>query len=108
MAKKKVKFRKSKNFKLPLAVAAGMISPFISACPSGNTILGRVLRKDFQGAMYDFKEKFSGVDANGEFHFDWVVSTYAPMVVGALVSKFVGGRPLNLNRLMRDIPFVKI
>lgn len=97
-----------KSKKIPLAATMGFISPFIKRAPSGNTVVGRLLKGDFEGAIYDAKEVFTGVDAFGQFHADWVVSTYTPVVVGALVSKFVGGKPLNMNRYISQIPYVKI
>lgn len=105
MAKKK---HRKLSFKIPLAATAGLISPFISKAPSGHTIIERLYGGDVEGALYDFKEKFSGIDANGQWHPNWVVETYLPMAVGAMISKFVGGRPLNLNRMIRQIPFIKI
>ncbi len=107
MAKKK-KNRKKAAFKIPLAATAGILSPFISKAPSGGIIVDDLMRGDIAGALYNFKEKFSGVDADGNFRLDWVVNTYKPVIIGALISKFVGGRPLNLNRMLRNIPYVKI
>ena len=57
---------------------------------------------------YNMREKLAGVDAEGKFHLDWVIQGWLPTIAGGLVSKFVGGWPLNLNRKLKDIPFIKI
>jgi len=75
---------------------------------SGTSIIDAVLSGDIDSMMYQAREKLAGVDANGNLHFEWLAQTYTPLIAGALISKFVGGQPLNLNQKLKDIPFIKI
>ena len=58
---------------------------------------------DINALLYDAREKFAGIDSNGKFQSSWVIQTYTPMIIGGLVSKFVG--PL-VNRHLDKIPIV--
>ena len=42
--------------------------------------------------------RFVGIGRDGKFYPDYIMQTYTPMVAGALISKFIGGGPLNVNR----------
>ena len=100
--------RRKRSMKIPLATVAGIIAGICRRAPSGRTIPQDIIKGDIDAALYDAKEIFTGFDLYGKFRPEWLVETYGPMIVGALISKFVGGWPINLNRKLKDIPFIKI
>ena len=84
---------KAKSFFLSsikvLPVLAGAAAPFIKTTPTGRNLVKDVMDGRIDNFLYDSREVFTGVDANGVFHGDWVAGTYAPVVVGLVVSKIV-------------------
>lgn len=75
---------------------------------SQRSLIDAILGGKIDDIMYEIREKLAGVDLNGKFQPHWLVETYTPLIVGLLVSKYVGGWPLNINQKMKDIPFIKI
>lgn len=69
-----------------IALAATVATP----CPSGRTIIGDVMAQDWQGVLYDAREKYAGLDNTGAFHWEWLLQTWGPVVVGSLVSRYAG------------------
>jgi hypothetical protein len=102
--------RKSRSLTIPLATVIPVVAAFAKPSPRGDSVLNDLLEGRLNDALYDAREVFAGVDANGQFRPEWLVATYGPMVVGAMVSKFVGGKPLNINRKLAaaGIPFIRI
>lgn len=107
MAKRKRRNSK-RNFKIPLATVAGLMGTLSVKGAAGASILDSIMAGKIDDVMYNMREKLAGVDANGKFHLDWVAQGWGPFIVGILISKFVGGSPLNLNQKLRQIPFIKI
>lgn len=97
-----------RNFKIPIATVAGFLGGALRKAPSGRSLVDDLMQGNLNNAVLDAREIFAGIDSQGKFHWDWVTTTYTPMIVGALVSKFVGGPPLNLNRKLAKVPFIKI
>lgn len=109
MGKKKKK-RKKGQPRISLAIVAPIIGNIVSPAPSGRTMLGDLMAGDWPSLVFDFAEKFGGIGSDGKLHIDWLVATYGPIAVGAVVHKYVGGAPLNLNKKLAQagIPFISI
>jgi hypothetical protein len=86
---------------LPLAGLGAMV-----ATPGfrGVSIVDDVMKGDFNGAMYDARERFLCVDNTGKFQVGWVLPNYAPLifgVIGHMVAQKVG-----INKYFDRIPVV--
>jgi len=104
------KTRRSRSLTIPLATVSGALAMLGSPNPSGSSIIENAMAGDINGLMYNLRERFTCVDNTGAFRFDWIIPHYGPLIFGALISKFVGGSPLNLNRKLaaHNIPFIRI
>lgn len=104
------KRRRRASMTLPVAPLIGFAAPFAMTNPSGRTIIGDAMKGNYEDLLYDARERFTGIDANGKFHGEWVVATYLPMILGGLIHKYVGGSPINLNRTLgrAKIPLIRI
>lgn len=100
MAKKK---RKSRKFTIPLAPIAGIL-----AAPAVGAGIRAALAGDIDGMLYEAK-KFVGFTGD-QFDAFALISNMGPIVVGLAIHKFVGGPPLNLNRMLAaaNVPVVRI
>lgn len=115
MAKTKIKYRyrsqktkrRKPKQKLSVATVAGVAAGIFRQAPAGRTIIDDLRSGDVNALAYDAREIFTGIDQNGAFRWDWVAATYAPMVAGALVSKYVGGK-MGINRQLAKVPFIKL
>lgn len=110
MARRKRR-RGPRSFTLPLAPTLAIVGQLTRAAPqTGNSMIGSLMAGDLMGAMQAGQQIFTGVDTEGGFHADWLVNTYGPIIIGALVHKFVGGKPLNINRMLASagVPFIRI
>jgi len=109
MARRK-RSRRSRSLTIPLATVSGALAMIGTPNPSGSSILENAFAGDMNGLMYNLRERFTCVDNTGAFRFDWIIPHYGPLIFGALISKFVGGAPLNLNRKLaaHKIPFLRI
>jgi hypothetical protein len=58
---------------------------------------------NFDGALYQAREKFLAIDADGKFHPNVLLQNWAPAIIGAGIS-VVGGR--FLNRYIRRVPLI--
>lgn len=83
-----------------LGLAGGMIKP-INMIRTGHVEEGiDTLMAHYTG--------YSG--RAGRFDVNWLMQGLMPLVIGGLVHKFVGGAPLNLNRMLAQagVPFIRI
>lgn len=103
MPKKKRRNGKRK-FTLPLAPIVGVV-----AMPSLQATANAALKGQFQEAMVQAKGVV-GITRDGAFNAQLLISNIAPLVVGGLVHKFVGGAPLNVNRMLASagVPVIRI
>lgn len=108
MGRRKRRRRKRAQFKIPLAIMGGLAALLTNKGASNESIVDAIMSGKPENIGYELREKLAGVDANGNFQLDWILQSYGPLVAGALISKFVGGSPLNLNQKLKDIPFIKI
>ena len=98
------KGRRSRQFTIPIApvvgLAAGMAEP-VSLLISG----------DIENAANAASLNYTGYDIKAKtFNFDRLKGGLVPLIVGMLVHKFVGGPPLNMNRMLANarVPFIRI
>lgn len=104
MARKKK--RRSKKFTIPIAPIAGLAIAL--ADPVDEAIKGNTTR-----ALKIIGARFTGIDARQDpytFNIEELKRGLLPIVVGGLVHKFVGGAPLNVNRMLAaaGVPVVRI
>ena len=94
--------RRSRQMKIPLATAAGLAAGMAEP-------VSLLIKGDIENAANAISLNYTGYDFKANaFNFDRLKQGLLPLVIGGMVSKFVGGRPLNLNQKLRDVPFIKI
>lgn len=95
--------RASRKFTIPIAPIAGII-----AAPAVRAGINAAVAGDWDGVMHE-ASKFVGF-ADGKFDAFALASNVGPILVGLMVHKFVGGSPLNLNRMLAsaNVPIVRI
>ena len=106
MAKKKRR-RKSKSMTLPIAplagLAAGLAAPVQSAMDGA-----------YRDAVNKLLRNYVGLDGyltgNYTFRPEMMINGLAPLVIGGLVHKYVGGKPLNINSTLArsGVPLIRI
>ena len=95
--------RKKKQFTLPLAPIIGLGVGL--AGPIKDIMDGEV-----EYAMNKLKYSYLGLMPDNTFKPEALMSGLVPLIVGGLVHKFVGGAPLNLNRMLAsaNVPVIRI
>ena len=99
----KKKRRRKRDTRIPLVPAIAIASTAIVPCPSGRTLWEDAEAGDFEGLLYDLREKFAGVDNEGKFRLEWLIGTYGPIIAAGIVSKFAGR---FVNPTLKRIPMV--
>lgn len=101
MAKKKK--RGPRKFTIPLAPIAGII-----AAPAVREMAEKAMLGHIDGVMVA-AGKFVGIK-DGKFDIGELGNNIIPIIVGCAVHKFVGGPPLNLNRMLAaaNVPVIRI
>ena len=107
------KRRRSGSMTLPLAPLIGLGAGLAggSTWSGGNSVISRLTEGDFEDAMKIAAYHYLGYDINlGKFEVQGLMTGIMPLVVGALIHKFVGGAPLNVNRMLAAarVPLVRI
>lgn len=105
--------RRSGGMTIPLAPIIGLGAGLAggSTWSGGNSVISRLIEGDFTDAMKIGAYHYLGYDINlGKFEIQGLMTGIMPLVVGALIHKFVGGAPLNVNRMLAaaKVPFVRI
>jgi hypothetical protein len=103
------KRRSSRSFTLPLAVLGGVVAGIARPSPRGPSLVESLLKGDWKALAYDGREVLAGVDNTGKFRPEWIVATYGPMIAGALIHKFVGGK-LGVNAMLgrAGVPLIRV
>lgn len=106
MAKLRKHHRRHNGFTLPLLPIAGFIPTVIGAVASVRNNwpggLGEYLTRAFTG--------YSPYNIDGQrWHFDAILHTWGPIVIGILGHKIIGGK-LGVNRVLANagIPFIRL
>jgi len=103
MAKRKRK-RGARKFTLPIAVIAGLGAGL--ALPINWALAG-----NYNEAFYTLSRSYTGYDpVGGTWNPESLKHGLLPLVIGGLVHKFVGGPPLNLNKMLAaaNVPVLRI
>lgn len=99
----KPKKRRSKQMTVPLSIVgglgAGLAEPIMWA-----------MGGDYDAAIYKLMENYTGYDIRTQRWDLKHARGIPPLIIGALIHKFVGGSPLNINRTLAraGIPFIRI
>ncbi len=99
--------RMGRKLTIPLALVGGLAAGTAVA-------IDRVMKGNIVGALDDVAFKYAGVAGvqSGSPHFvlEGLKQGLVPLIIGALIHKFVGGAPLNVNRTLASsgIPFIRI
>ena len=89
---------------IPLAPVIGLVAGL------GPTIK-EVIAGNIDAAIHEAAWAYTGYDTyDATFNPQRLTYGLVPLVVGCLVHKFVGGAPLNFNRLLAraNVPFIRI
>ena len=92
-----------RKFTIPIAPIAGIL-----AAPAVQAGVKAALDGDWDGIMYE-AGKFIGFK-DGQFDAFALGSNVGPIILGILIHKFVGGPPLNVNRMLAsaNVPIIRI
>ena len=103
VARRKGRRRGSRKFTIPIAPIVGLAAGL--AGPIKDLMDGEV-----EFAVNKLKYSYLGLDTENKFKPEALMSGLAPLIVGGLVHKFVGGPPLNLNRMLAqaNVPIIRI
>lgn len=95
--------RRRRSTTIPMAPMLGIIAGLYQP-------ITRAISGDFQGALHSLRDRGTGFDDSGNFHFEWLIPMWGPIISGLLIHKFVGGWPLNLNRTLaaHRVPLIRI
>jgi hypothetical protein len=96
--------RRSRSLTIPLAPVAGLAAGLWE--PAQFAMQGR-----WDWALFKLARNYTGFNpANNTWNANELKNGLIPLIVGLLVHKFVGGRPLNLNQMLAraGVPFVRI
>lgn len=99
--------RMGRKLTIPLALVGGLAAGTAVA-------IDRVMKGNIIGALDDVAFKYAGVagvqGGNPHFVMEGLKQGLVPLIIGALIHKFVGGAPLNVNRVLASsgIPFIRI
>jgi len=111
----KVARRKKRSYRrsltIPLAPVMGMTVPLFNKGIHPDSPVGYALKGDWNGAARGLITNFTGFNPNdGSWEIQRVIPNITPIIAGLLVHKFVGGSPLNLNRILarNRVPFIRI
>jgi len=108
MAKKKKK-RGTRKFTIPIAPIVGLAAGFVG--PVGDSPYEYLMKSDYHSALVRLAKNYTGYDANtGKWEPYLMMSGLVPLVIGCIIHKFVGGAPLNVNRMLAaaNVPVIRI
>ena len=106
-SRRSVNVRMGRKLNLPLALIGGLSAGIVPA-------IMKAVNGDLLGAADELAFNYAGVagvaGGNPHFNIEGFKKGLLPLIVGALVHKFVGGAPLNINRTLASsgIPFIRI
>lgn len=95
--------RGARKFTIPLAPVIGLLAGLGPA-------IGPAMAGDIDGAVNVLKFNYLGMTYDNQFDANGLKKGLLPLIVGGLVHKFVGGAPLNINRMLAaaNVPIVRI
>lgn len=101
MAKKKK--RGPRKFTLPLAPIIGLLAGIGPA-------IGPAMAGDIDGTVNILKFNYLGLTYDNKFEVGGLMKGLFPLIMGGAIHKFVGGAPLNVNRMLAaaNVPILRI
>jgi len=95
--------RGSRKFTLPLAPLIGLAAGIAPA-------IGPLTRGQVDEAVKTLRWNYLGIAWDGAFAARGMMNGLFPLILGVLVHKFVGGAPLNVNRMLASagVPIIRI
>lgn len=93
-----------RSLTVPIALVGGVLAGVVPAVNIART-------GDYTGAMDFFIAAYTGFSMEqGNFNAERLRWGLLPLIGGALIHKFVGGRPLNVNRALgrAGVPILRI
>lgn len=96
--------RRRAGLTIPLAPVIGLGVGVVPA-------VQKAMQSNWEGAVHDLALNYLGYSTiDGKFHFEHLSKGLYPLILGVLIHKFVGGSPLNFNRLLAraKIPLIRI
>ena len=105
MARRKKK-RNAKKMTIPIAPMIGLLAGMDQAIE--RAMNGKWTGTDGVGAS--LKWRYLGLNESNKFAIDRLKIGLVPLVLGLLVHKYVGGKPLNANRILANagVPIIRI
>lgn len=105
------KRRRRSGMTIPLAPIAGLMAGIAGGQSPGYSPLKLILAGDFENAANALSMNYTGFSImEGTWNPQRMSVGILPLVIGALVHKFIGGPPLNLNRMLgaARVPLIRI
>lgn len=102
----KKKSRRRRQFTLPLGPILGL-----AAGLGDQYVLGRVLQGNYTGAIQAATHRYTGYNmVSGAWEPMAMTKGLLPLAVGLFIHKFVGGPPLNANKMLAaaGVPVIRI
>ena len=102
--RRKRHYRHSRGMTIPIAPVLGLAAPIAEEW-------GNIQAGNYNQAMTNLLWKFTGFNKDaGAFQAEGLWHGAAPLIAGLLVHKFVGGAPLNANRILANagVPILRI
>lgn len=89
---------------IPIAPILGFVG-----APAIRGAIDSILKGDFDQAILNARHLI-GITYEGSFDPKYLFDNLTPIVAGLLIHKFVGGPPLNFNRMLgrAKVPFLRI
>ncbi len=102
--------RGKRKFTIPIAPIAGLLAGIAGPTAYGPSILERVIQGDYVDAARLAALQYTGLNVYTGAWTPMEARGTIALIIGALVHKFVGGAPLNLNRMLAsaNVPIIRI
>jgi len=100
----KKKNRRNRQMTIPLAPMCGLFAGMADG-------IGAAMRGDYENAINWTVAHYTGYEPwSGQWNPEQLKRGLLPLVAGLLVHKFIGGAPLNLNRILAaaKVPLIRI
>jgi len=108
---KRKRSRRRGGMTIPLAPIIGLgIGIFTKRPAWGKSAFEHAIAGEFDWAMESLKQSYLGIRPDGKFDITLMSHGLLPLAIGLGVHKFIGGSPLNANRILAAarVPFIRI
>lgn len=108
MAKKKRRGRREMT--IPLAPVLGLAAGLASS-RTGPSPIKYLMDGNYEYAIAAAAQNYLGYDPiKGKFDVNYLQAGLIPLILGGVIHKYVGGSPLNVNRVLAaaGVPLIRI